>query len=294
MTRSENLKRSLKTAQHGHEFYARLGLTVQASDQDVEAAHKEIVGFLRSAPDGLTQWAQSEITAADEAYALLSDPEAVTSTSRSPLVKRVARVTVALVVVGIVFGVYKIGGDKSEPASKKPEAAQTQSLTPADRARVAQLTEKVNANPKDVASLIRLGDIYFKVGDYATAGGWMNQAVKIDPKNVKALLALGAAQFNLNGTADAQRQWLRVIAIDPKNVEAYYDLGFLFLSKDPPDMARVKKMWSKVVKLDPGSAVAQTVSDHLKKLDNPKSPTSSASPLSAPDSLAAPPNANGK
>lgn len=269
MTRSESLKQRSKTAEH--ELYARLGLTVQASDQDVETAHKEIVRFLRSAPDGVSRWAQSEIAAADEAYALLSDAEAVTSTSRSPLVKRVAPLAVTLVVVAIVFGVYKIGGDEGGPAPKEPEAAQTQNLTPADQAQVAQLVEKVNANPKDVASLIRLGDIYFKVGDYAAAGGWMNQAVTIDPRNVKALLGLGAAQFNLNGIADAQRQWLRVIEIDPKNVEAYYDLGFLYLSKKPPDMAAAKKAWRKVVALDPDSEIAKSVATHLKGLK--KSPS---------------------
>ncbi len=38
---------------------------------------------------------------------------------------------------------------------------------------------------------------------------------------------------------------------DPKNVEAYYDLGFLYVSRTPPDMAEAKKMWGKVVALAP-------------------------------------------
>ena len=74
---------------------------------------------------------------------------------------------------------------------------------------------------------------------------------------MKARLALGAAKFNLGDVADAQRDWLRVIALDPENVEAYYDLGFLYLSEDPPDMARAKKMWRKVVELAPGSSRRQ-------------------------------------
>ena len=86
---------------------------------------------------------------------------------------------------------------------------------------------------------------------------------------MKARLALGAAQFNLGDVADARRQWLRVIALDPKNVEAYYDLGFLYLSKDPPDMAAAKEMWRKVVEMaPPGSDVAKTVATHLKGLEN--------------------------
>lgn len=255
--------------------YARLGVTARASDKDIEAAHKELVRFLESAPADQRRWAQSEIAAADEAYALLSNPAAVKKARPSPPVNRVAVGAVALVVIiAVIVAVYNLGGGKSETASQKTGASQAPRLSTADQERVAGLMKKVDANSNDVATLIKLGDIYFKAGDYESAGGWMDQAVKIDPKNVTALLALGAAQFNLNGIGDAQRQWLRVIAIDPKNVEAYYDLGFLYLSKKPPDKVSARAAWKKVVELKPKSDVAKTVADHLKGLD--ASPTGSS------------------
>lgn len=259
-------------------LYAQLGLTAQASDQDIEAAHKELVSFLESAPDGVRRWAQSEIAAADEAYALLSEPAIVKNTRPSPPVNRFAAGAVALVVViAVIVAVYNVGGGRSGSEAKKTEKDQAASLSLTDQARIARLMKKVEADPKDVTSRIKLGDIYFKAGDYKSAGGWMDQAVKIDPKNVTALLALGAVQFNLNGIADARRQWLRVIAIDPKNVEAYYDLGFLYLSQKPPDKASARAAWKKVVELAPKSSVARTVADHLKSLKVSPEPTSSAS-----------------
>lgn len=284
MTRHANPRRA-KVAQQ--ELYAQLGLPAQASDQDAKTAHKELVRFLQSAPDGIRKWAQREIATVDEAYALLSDPATLTATRRrSRLVRRVAvRVGVLAAAVGIAVGVYNMGNGKSESESQsEPEsqktaaAAQEQNLSSTEQAQVARLMKKIQAHPNDVASLVRLGNIFFRAEDYKAAGGWMAKAVDIEPRNVTARLALGAAQFNLGGAADARRQWLRVIEIDPKNVEAYYDLGFLYLSKKPPDMASARKVWRKVVEIAPDSAAAKTVADHLKRLKSSRAPSGSASP----------------
>jgi cytochrome c-type biogenesis protein CcmH/NrfG len=258
----------------------RLGLTSEASDEDVESAHRDVVSFLEGAPEGLRRWAQGEIAAAEDAYAALSDPNpasARTTRRASPLRRIVIGVVTLGVTAGIVVGIYDLGGGKSEAGSQGAGAAEAQSLSPNDEARIAELMKKASANPKDAASLVQLGNIFFKAGDYNNAGGWMERAVAIDPGNVKAGLALGAAKFNLGDVADARRDWLRVIAADPKNVEAYYDLGFLYLSKNPPDMAEAKRMWRKVVALaPPGSEVAKTVATHLKGLE--KAASAAATP----------------
>ncbi len=94
----------------------------------------------------------------------------------------------------------------------------------------------------------------------------MKRAVTVAPGNATAHLALGAAEFNIGDIADAQREWLYVIAEDRKNVEAYYDLGFLYVSKEPPDMADAKKVWEKVIALAPKSSEAKTIAMHLKGL----------------------------
>jgi cytochrome c-type biogenesis protein CcmH/NrfG len=258
----------------------RLGLTSKASDEDVESAHRSVVSFLESAPEGLRRWAKGEIAAADDAYAALSDPapaSAKTTRRASPLRRIVIGAVTLAVSAGVVVGIYDLGGGKSEAVSQDTGAAEAQSLSPSDEAQIAELMRQVKANPKDAASLVQLGNVFFKAGDYNNAGGWMARAVAIDPRNVKAGLALGASKFNLGDVADARRNWLRVTAIDPKNVEAYYDLGFLYLSKNPPDMAEAKRMWRKVVAMaPPGSEVAKTVATHLKGLE--KAASAAATP----------------
>jgi tetratricopeptide (TPR) repeat protein len=250
-------------------LYARLGLTPDASDQDVEKAHRELVGFLEGAPEGARRWARDEIAAVNEARAALSEPARRAAAGRRAGLKRlgVGLATLAIA-VGVVVAVYNAGGDSNGSGSEGAGTAKAQGLSSSDRARIGQLMGKVERNPKDAASLLELGDIYFQAGDYNHAGSWMEQVIAIEPQNVKARLALGASQFNLGAVADARAQWERVIALDPKNVEAYYDLGFLYLSKDPPQTEKAKRLWRKVIAMaPPGSEVAKTVATHLKGLE---------------------------
>ena len=274
------------------ELCARLGLTPQASDQDVETAHEQVVKFLGGAPDSVRQWAEREISAADQAHELICNPaiEPPTGRGRRLRIKRLAVATVVLAAaVGIGVGVYNMGGGQSVPSSSQ-EATTTpqQTLRPTEQAQVSQLMKGLRAHPKDAATLAQLGNIYFRAGDYEAAGGWMARAVKFEPQNVTARLALGAAQFNLGGAADARKQWLRVISIDPKNIEAYYDLGFLYLSEKSPDMARVKRAWRKVIEIAPNSSAAKSVAAHLKRLNSSKGSSGAAS------SVVPPPPGSGK
>jgi cytochrome c-type biogenesis protein CcmH/NrfG len=261
-------------------LYARLGLTPEAGEAEVERAREELVSFLEGAPEGLRRWARSEIASVNEAHAGLSGAARGAAARRGTRLRR-AGVAVATLAVaaGVVIGVYNAGGGEDEPASQAAGASEQQGLSPGDEARVARLTSKLDANPKDAATLVALGNVYFNGGDYDSAGGWMEKAIAVEPRNVKARLALGASQFNLGDVAEARGQWQRVVALDPKNVEAYYDLGFLYLSKNPPEMARAKRMWRRVIELaPPGSSVAKTVATHLKGLEKAESGSAAATP----------------
>jgi cytochrome c-type biogenesis protein CcmH/NrfG len=253
----------------------RLGLTSEASDEDVESAHRDVVSFLEGAPEGLHRWAQSEIATVEGAHAALTRPgRGRRSRRRSSLGRIAVAIAVLAASAGVVVGVYSLGGGKDEASSQQGGAPEGQALSPGDEVRVAQLMNKLKADPKDIPTLLQIGNIFFQAGDYNSAGGWMRQVVTLDSGNVQARLALGASEFNIKDVADARRDWLRVIAVDPKNVEAYYDLGFLYLSKNPPDMAEAKRVWRKVVALaPPGSAVAKTVATHLKGLEKTASAT---------------------
>jgi tetratricopeptide (TPR) repeat protein len=189
-----------------------------------------------------------------------------------------------VVLAAVVFGVYNFGGGSSVPGisgtpTEAPSAAAAgePSAVPVDQAKVAGLMTKISADPKDVASLLSLGDVYFAAADYKTAGDFEQKVLAVDPKNQGALLALGAAKFNGGDSVGAEKQWLVAAGLYPKLAEVHYDLGFLYLSQAPPNTAKVRLEWNKVIAIDPTSAVAKTVATHLKSLDDP-----SASPSALP------------
>ena len=249
--------------------HARIGLAPEASAEDAERAHRELMSFLEGAPESVRRWAREEMVAADEAYAAVSDPAGARAARRPSPLRRIAAGTLTLAVAaGVVVGVYHMGGPQSKAKSGQAGTVEPQKLTSAEEASVSELMKELKANPNNAATLVALGDVYFKARDYNSAGGWMKRAVAVDPGNTTARLALGAAEFNIGDLADARREWLHVIAADRKNAEAYYDLGFLDVSREPPDMADAKKMWEKVIALAPNSSEAKTIATHLKGLAN--------------------------
>jgi tetratricopeptide (TPR) repeat protein len=295
------------TAELRHELLGRLGLEANASDQDVEIAHSALVEFLELAPREVRSWAAARTTDVDEALAMLSGPD-IDLTSATPFIAtdpdapeedfrapaapapalgRARRTQLlwaigALLVVAAGFGVYKMGAASDVPGisgtptnSQATAAAGAPAAVPLDQAKVAELTKKVTANPKDIASLQGLGDAYFAASDYKNASVWEQKVLAVDPKNRVGLLALGAAQFNLGNAAEAKKQWLVAAALYPNDAEVHYDLGFLYMSQTPPDKAKMTEEWKKVVAIDPNSQLAKTVATHL----NPSpAPGASAAP----------------
>lgn len=280
-------------------LYARLGLTPTASDQDVESAHRDVLAFLAMVPPEIRGWANAQTASIDEAFALLAIPtaeldamvlseNAETSVSTSvanvpksflsnPARKKLIKIASVFILVVVVFGVYKTGNSKDSTAGTT-KSSQTSSneagatTATIDQTRVTALMGKISANPRDIASLQSLGDIYFAATEYKTAAMWETKVLEVDPKNKTGLLALGAAQFNSGNNSEAEKAWLIAADLYPNLAEVHYDLGFLYLSQSPPNIAKVTYEWNKVIKIDPNSSVAKTVATHLKGLAS-SSPT---------------------
>jgi tetratricopeptide (TPR) repeat protein len=301
-------------AQFKHDLLGRLGLQADASRQDVEAAHNVLVEFLELAPHKANSWAAARTADMDEAFALLSGPEhglisasqlasrALRRLDETPGEQRVALATLmapaapagpkprraktfgalgAVLLVGVGFLVFQMDKASDVPGiTGAPTGQQTSARSgdttavPVDQAKVAALTTKFTANPKDTASLLALGDIYFAAADYKDASAWEHKALGLDPKNKVALLAVGASEFNLGNVVEAKKQWLIAAGLYPKSAEVHYDLGFLYFSQTPPDQANMTAEWNKVIAIDPNSAIAKTVATHLKS----STPNASATP----------------
>ena len=364
--------RSARQADPQADLLVRLGLDGRATSEEIAETHDELVSFLTTAPRSLRSWARTQAAAADEAFAILTDPDASTvagalsapaarptvqpdgpatpparraprphqpppddlheapdsaertfedmlaevtpGTHRESLAPRRTKVVrapqavapvamhttsggssllrrvvvIAVIAVGavaIAIGGYQLGG--SPAAAGIPAASQAAQPSPAlDQAAVADLMAAVQKDPSDTVALMKLGDEFYRAGDYAAAVTWFRKILDISKTDIRARLALGAAYFNLGDMDSAETAWLAVLTQDPSNVEAHYDLGFLYLNRDPADMDGVRREWGEVVRLAPDSDVAKTVKAHLDALSSaaPSAPASGAP--SAPASAA--------
>jgi Tfp pilus assembly protein PilF len=266
------------------ELLGRLGLPADATDADVAAAHRAAKNLLDHAPADQRTWAEEQLGDVEAVTSLLADlapaaerPAAPAAAVRRKPSKLVWAIGGLVLVAGAAFGIHSMGSSAVPGIDGAPDPVASSSTTPVDQAKVGALMQKITANPKDASSLGELANIYFQAGDYKNSALFSQKVVVIDPTNDSAWVALGAAQFNDVDQAGAKKSWDKAVAINPKNAEAHYDLGFLYLSSEKPDMAKAKAEWTTVIAIDPKSDLAKTVQTHLASLSSPSPSASSGS-----------------
>jgi cytochrome c-type biogenesis protein CcmH/NrfG len=262
---------------------ARLGLDDTADDTEVESTYDQIVEYLDEAPSDIRGWADRRQLEADRIFDLLTAaeselaPAAPTPGTRPDVVapestpgstnRMLLGIIAVLVTVGVVFGVYWAGRPSVPDVTSAASPSATASAPALDQTALAALTTKVQANPKDVASLQKITDLYFSANDWAKAKASAQNVLDVDPTNEQALISLGAASYNGGDTAAAEKAWKAGLKAHPKNAEMHYDLGFLYMTTGRNDQMRVE--WAKVVELAPGSDHAKTVQSQVGAVTTP-------------------------
>ncbi|MBK7820672.1 MAG: tetratricopeptide repeat protein [Tessaracoccus sp.] len=171
----------------------------------------------------------------------VNTPVAAKKKGRSALVPALG----LLVLAAVVYGVFRMGLP-ADTSAAAPGTAPTSAATTSDVARMAELEAKLSSSPDDVAINLELGVLRFNSGD-------------------------------LEG---AEKLWRKVTEVDPRNPQAWYNLGFLRLAQDPPDVEGARADWQAVLDVAPDSDLAATVQSHLAALD--AMPSGSPSPTSSP------------
>lgn len=272
------------------ELLARLGLPADATPSDVAAAHRAAVALLDHVPADQRAWAESQLADVEAITSLLDDlapaeqPPAHPSAPEPAPARAVRRpswvvwaVAAVVLAAGAAFGIHVMNAAAVPGISGTPDTSTVGSAPALDQAKVAALMQKITANPRDTASLNQLAALYFQAGDYKNSAVFSQKVVAVNPKDDSAWVALGAAQFNQVDQAGAKTSWLKAIAVNPKNAEAHYDLGFLYLSGDKPDVAKAKAEWQTVIDIDPKSQLATTVQTHLSSLASASASPSASS-----------------
>lgn len=203
---------------------------------------------------------------------------------------RVNLILVCLLAAAVVIIVQQLGRDagtsgelpSGHPAisglpSNHPDIGSMPTPMPSiDQGRVAELAAQIEADPQNTDLRMKLGELYLDALLFQDALDTLKPILDIDPNHLDGLLAIGVAEYNLKMDAEAERHWLHATEIAPTDPTPWFNLGFLYMSADPPDEEHAVQAWHKVIELAPGGDIAERAQRYLDQLER-RSPTSTPS-----------------
>ena len=140
---------------------------------------------------------------------------------------------------------------------------------------IAKLEVASAQDPKDVATLLKLGDAYFLGQDYKRAARAYNDVLGLDSGNVAATVRLAMVWHADGDTARAEKAVQQVLAKQPGDQEAHYSMAIIYFSTDRSEEAR--KEWAIAAKLDPASLIGRRSQSFVDLLDGEQSSAGSGS-----------------
>ena len=169
---------------------------------------------------------------------------------------------VAGIMLGLIAG-WIIGSQQAPPARVEPAPAQAAAAPPGqqqappalDEAAAAKLKSTADANPRDAATRVQLGNLYFDSGRFDDASKWYAAALEIEPRNVNASTDLGIAYYYMNQPDRALQQFDRSLAVDPKHSKTLLNVGIV-RAWGKQDLEGAARAWQRVIEVAPGSEEA--------------------------------------
>jgi cytochrome c-type biogenesis protein CcmH/NrfG len=169
------------------------------------------------------------------------------------------QVYTAIVVVLILGGLggYLLKNSGAPPAGT--EAASPANMPPPQTMptpsqmliqQAEPLKARLQSNPRDVATLITLGNIYFDASQWTDAIGFYTRALNETPNNPNARTDMGIAYFYSGDPDRALKEFDRSLKDDPRHVQTLFNVGVVRLNgKNDPKGAIAA--WEELLKIDP-------------------------------------------
>ncbi|HVP53824.1 MAG TPA: tetratricopeptide repeat protein [Candidatus Eisenbacteria bacterium] len=131
---------------------------------------------------------------------------------------------------------------------------QQSGATPEMLAQAAQpLLAKLQANPKDTETLIKLGNLYYDGQAYPQAIEYYNKSLEIDAKNADVITDLGTAYWYTGNPDKAIEEFNKSLSLRPNNPNTLFNLGIVkWQGKKDPNGAVV--VWQQLLKTNPDYA----------------------------------------
>ena len=168
------------------------------------------------------------------------------------------------VLVGWIIGSQQSGGPRpGSPPAAQAAAPAAQTAAPLDESRAATLKASAEKDPRDAASRVQLGNMYFDAERFDEAARWYAEALKIEPRNVNASTDLGIAYYYMNQPDLALQQFDRSLTLDPKHTKTLLNVGIV-RAFGKQDLDGAAKAWQRVIDVAPDSPEGQRAREALE------------------------------
>ncbi|MBM3270171.1 MAG: tetratricopeptide repeat protein [Candidatus Sericytochromatia bacterium] len=144
--------------------------------------------------------------------------------------------------------------------SGPPEARDAAPARPADNR--AALAAAVEANPKDLETLVALANAHYDASDWKQAEKYYLQALALDPVNPDVQVDCGTAILYQDRPLEAIAAYQKALKTHPKHVNAHINLGIAYHSIGKPEKAL--KEWHDALQHASDPAVVQRIQDMIK------------------------------
>lgn len=158
----------------------------------------------------------------------------------------------------------------SAPADATHSGAPTAGQPSAEVLAAAQLlTDRIEANPRDVDAWLELGNLLMKENDATRGTEAFAAAVEADPSRADAHALLGRALLFSGQLRLSRAELQRALAIDPTLAEANLNLGITYSHAAPADLVAARAAWTRAVELAPGTEIARQAGEYLAAYAEP-------------------------
>jgi cytochrome c-type biogenesis protein CcmH/NrfG len=174
---------------------------------------------------------------------------------------------VICLVVGLAVGYYF--GERSAE-SRVPFQSQGQSQIPVENPSAflqeeATLKSTLRSNPKDLNTLIQLGNLYYDHRQFQEAVEYYGRALEMDPKNTNVRTDRGTSYWNIGQSDAAISEFKKSLEVDPTHAQTLYNLGVVYLD-GKNDHEEARRTWERLLATNPNYPERAKVERQLTSL----------------------------
>lgn len=132
-------------------------------------------------------------------------------------------------------------------------------------AKVTQLKQRLERNPKDQEALIFLGNANYDITRFEEASQYYRRLLDLDPANVHVRTDLATSLYNLGKKEEALAEIQKVLDYNPDHETALFNLGIVLLEIKNDKQGAIRA-WEHLLSKHPDSPLVGSVREKLAQV----------------------------